>query len=443
MRKLALFAVVLMSLGATGYSADFFCASGNVGCLLSAIDVANANGEDNSIFLEAGAYTFHTASAADSATALPPIKGRIRIAGPEGIGSTIERDPAAPLFRLFSIATGGNVALDWLGIRNGSSNNINCGGAILNNGNLKINRSAIYSNRTRDSSGGAICSLGTLSVTHVAFYDNTAILNAGGAIFSSGSLFVEDSAFRDNDGDAGAGITSNGFGMLMRSTVSISTGETSTIQNLGTFWIEDSSITLNGAQGLVNSGTLTVINTTISQNFGVSTSGILNSGDLFLRNVSIVANDGGVGVAGLRNFGSGRTRMQNTILARNTSHQLGDSDCNSVLSLGNNIIGSLNGCSIALKSTDIIGDPGLGAFTEDVNVTGSGHWPLLPGSPAIAHGNDAACTSRDQLGEPRHGPCDIGAVEFQDKHHDEGSDNKRPISQDDRHDKNQHDSKGN
>jgi len=44
---------------------------------------------------------------------------------------------------------------------------------------------------------------------------------------------------------------------------------------------------------------------------------------------------------------------------------------------------------------------------------GHGHFPLLEGSPAIDAGNDAFCPSTDQLGQPRVGVCDIGAIEFQ------------------------------
>jgi hypothetical protein len=39
---------------------------------------------------------------------------------------------------------------------------------------------------------------------------------------------------------------------------------------------------------------------------------------------------------------------------------------------------------------------------------------LLPGSPAIDAGNDSVCPATEQLGAPRRGLCDIGAVEFYD-----------------------------
>jgi hypothetical protein len=106
--------------------------------------------------------------------------------------------------------------------------------------------------------------------------------------------------------------------------------------------------------------------------------------------------------------------LQNTILARNT--MVGPplpSDCiGAVTSQGHNLIGDTMGCTITLQGTDRTGDPGLGALTDD-GTPGNGHFPLLPTSPAINAGNPAACPKQDQLGEPRVGPCDIGAIEFQ------------------------------
>jgi hypothetical protein len=87
------------------------------------------------------------------------------------------------------------------------------------------------------------------------------------------------------------------------------------------------------------------------------------------------------------------------------------SDCNSFSSLGNNLIGSLVGCSFAGRVGDLVGDPLLGPFTEDVAVAGSGHYPLRRRSPAIDAANQGACTPRDQLGDRRVRECDIGAIE--------------------------------
>ena len=87
-------------------------------------------------------------------------------------------------------------------------------------------------------------------------------------------------------------------------------------------------------------------------------------------------------------------------------------DCEGALtSLGNNLIGNPAGCGINLQPSDLTGDPDLGAFIDD-GAPGHGRFALLETSQAIDAGNNAACPPTDQLGTPRNGPCDIGAVEF-------------------------------
>ena len=91
--------------------------------------------------------------------------------------------------------------------------------------------------------------------------------------------------------------------------------------------------------------------------------------------------------------------LLNTILAQNIDSDpfvFPSPDCSgSITSLGNNLIGDLTGCTITLQPSDLTGDPGLGAFTDNGR-PGKGHFPLLPTSQAIDAGNDALC--------PRHGP---------------------------------------
>ena len=87
-------------------------------------------------------------------------------------------------------------------------------------------------------------------------------------------------------------------------------------------------------------------------------------------------------------------------------------DCRGpVTSLGHNLIGNPAGCGIVLQPSDLTGDPGLGAFTDN-GLPGNGHFPLLPTSPAVDAGDDAVCPRTDQIGEKRKGPCDIGAIGF-------------------------------
>ena len=80
-------------------------------------------------------------------------------------------------------------------------------------------------------------------------------------------------------------------------------------------------------------------------------------------------------------------------------------------SQGHNLIGDPTGCNITLPTSDLTGDPGLGDFIDD-GTPGRGYFPLLPASPVIETGDDATCPPTDQLGQPRVGHCDIGAIEF-------------------------------
>jgi uncharacterized repeat protein (TIGR01451 family) len=68
--------------------------------------------------------------------------------------------------------------------------------------------------------------------------------------------------------------------------------------------------------------------------------------------------------------------------------------------------------TVTLQPSDLRGDPDLDAYADD-GLPGHGHYPPLPDSRVLNAGNDAACPPQDQLGSPRAGTCDIGAVEFQ------------------------------
>ena len=97
MKKFSL-TVTLFALWGIGlaHAAEFFCASGDVTCLIAAINKANQNGKNNTINLEAGEYTLTTVdNVTEGANGLPSITGTMTIQGPEGTGSTIERDPGA------------------------------------------------------------------------------------------------------------------------------------------------------------------------------------------------------------------------------------------------------------------------------------------------------------------------------------------------------------
>jgi hypothetical protein len=416
------------------YAAEFFCPSGDVTCLVAAINQANQNGQDNTINLEAGEYTLTSVDNRDefsgSANGLPIIAGRMTIQGPEGIGATIERDPAAPEFRLFQVAEGGTLKLSWLGIRNGTLLR-SLGAGIVNVGALTIHNSALYNNRTVLGTGGAIYSIGTLNIKDTEIRNNLAFF--GGGIRTDGITLIEDSFIFGNSGERGGGIEIGGIEIISGETIirrtTISNNQSfrpggAGVSNSGPLTIENSTIDANvnrmgSGGGLFNDGALNLVSSTVSRNrndVGVG-AGIWNTGTASILNSTITQNQPGSlgGGGGLASEG-GTVDLQNTIIAGNTrgmglSEQ--PSDCDFARSQGNNIIGDLTGCNINLQPTDRTGDPRLGEYTEDLFVAGSGHFPLLADSPAVDAGNPETCPATDQLGLPRIANCDIGAVEFQ------------------------------
>jgi hypothetical protein len=150
----------------------------------------------------------------------------------------------------------------------------------------------------------------------------------------------------------------------------------------------------------IDAGTVTILNSTIASNTAS-------------RLTSICVAEGFLGGGGLLSFGGSTVTLQNTILARNIGGFSGPDCLGSVTSLGDNVVGDPTGCDVDLQEgTDVTGDPGLSAYTDD-GTPGQGHFPLLSPSPAINAGNPAVCPKTDQLGEKRVGICDIGAIEFQ------------------------------
>jgi hypothetical protein len=237
--------------------------------------------------------------------------------------------------------------------------------------------------------------------------DGTAAGGSGGLVTGGGLLLgpssspVTLSALGLNgntasaNGGAGGGQGGEGSGGALR----IANGKTVTLASLT---MANNSTTANGAGGSAAGGGLwlfpvstvvTVTNCTLSGN--VSAAGE-------------TARAGGIG------GDTGTVNLQNSILSGNTA--AAGADCQgaagTVVSLGNNIIGTVTGCNLTALGNDQVGvSPALGAFT-DSGTPASGYFPLQPGSPAINAASGAACPAKDQLRQGRVGGCDIGAVEL-------------------------------
>ena len=383
--QLLVYALLLFSTPPFLSAAVFQIPAGDVPGLIAAINVANANGEENTIILEPGIYTL---TAVDNntnigpgnpfsvqANGLPVLTSKLTLRGAGAEVTSIERDENAPGFRIVAVTAGGTLTLDGLTIRGGDARAIDAdGGGVASEGTVTITNSTITQNRSgSNAGGGGVLNGGTMSIIRSTIANNAAIRNSGGGVLNGGTMTIHESTIANNTAvDAGAGGIVNGGSLLItNSTI---------VDNQG-----------DDGGGIQNRGTLTVTNSTISRNhatFGFGTAG-----------------GGGINVV------AGAVTLQNTILALNTVGQFGFfDDCRGpITSLGNNLIGV--NCGIALQPSDVTGDPGLGDFTDD-GAPGNGRFPLLSGSAAINAGNDSACPVTDQLGTPRNGRCDIGAVEF-------------------------------
>ncbi len=297
-------------------------------------------------------------------TGLPLIRSEIIF---NGNNSTIERDNAAPDFRiLYFVHYGMEATLNQITIRNGSANGP--GSGIRNGGNLTINDSAILENTTASYRGGGIQN-------------------------AHGDLTINNSTISGNTSNQGAGIITYG-GTLTISDSTIS-GNSSHIGSYGTgagIW--------NG-----NESTLKISNSTISGNAATEYAGGIGShGPLVeITNSTISGNsakrDGGI-------FTYDSLHLKNTIIANNTN-----GDCNDhggIITNMNNLIED-GSCSPMFSD-----DPNLGLIADNGGPTQT--HALLPGSPAIDAGDNDACPATDQRGvtRPFNGICDIGSYEMVD-----------------------------
>jgi hypothetical protein len=389
-------------------AAEFFCPSGDVTCLIAAINQANGISGEHVISLEPGSYTLQTVD--NGLNGLPVISGSIRIqATAEDVPTTIERDVNAPPFRIFEISAAGELTLAGLIIQRGSAPVL--GAAVRNSGVTSLQDSLVRDSRT--NARGAISNVGTLFVSRTIIADNDGG-HEGGGIYNEGDAIVENSSIVRNGSADGGGILNHGSLIVKNSAI-----------------IFNSTDCCNPGGGILNlGGSVEIVNSTIAENvaggaFGHGGGGIANiGGDLSVTNSTIRENQvifssGRRGGGGIDNDG-GTLRLQNTILAGNTiaGPIATGTDCvGTITSLGNNLVGDPIGCEINLQLNDLTGDPGLGPLVEigEDDSPGKAFYPVLAGSVVIDSANLAACPKKDQLGNPRVGRCDIGAVEFQER----------------------------
>jgi hypothetical protein len=197
---------------------------------------------------------------------------------------------------------------------------------------------------TPETFGGGIVSAGTLTLTDTTVSQSDA--DAGGGIYSEGTLMLTGSTVGSgNYGYSGAGIVNAGSGTLTLANSTVSGNQAATfgyglgagIHNEGEMTVTNSIISGNLGQhaeggGIYNaaSGTLSLINSTVSRNYGgrdgpAYGGGIYNRGEMTIINSTVSENrvagfqpaDPWIGGFGGGIYSSGWTSLINTTVASN------------------------------------------------------------------------------------------------------------------------------
>lgn len=342
--------------------------------------------------------------------------------GKFGTGGSLSSQNASIVIENFSTVGSSSTAGD----------NAPGGGVYSKNGTVMVSHSTMSNNSTTGSysyGGGIYSATQSVTITNSLISQNFTVGNSsggGGISTRTGTVSLLNSTI---SGNSTTGSSSSGGG--------ISTGYSGT-----TVSINSSTITGNSTSGLYSygggvrtpSGSLTVVNSTVSGNSTTSGGGGLSvlGASLSLTNTTVVfnSNSGSAFPGGGISASTGTVTLNNSIVAKNTNSVAPDlSSGSDTLIVNNSLIGTNLGTGLAASATpdaqgNLIGtnaaliDPLLGPLA---NNGGSTQTHALSGSsPAINRGSNALATSAgittlDQADQPRFagGIVDMGAYEFQ------------------------------
>jgi CSLREA domain-containing protein len=442
----------------------------------TSVDACTSGGGADSITLPAGMYTLSIPGRGEdmAATGDLDLTSDVTISG-AGAGTTIIS--ANDLDRAIDVLIDVRVTIQGVTIQGG--NVPDHGGGITNAGMLTVNNSAVSSNRTSSylgGSGSGIFNQGTLTITNSTVSKNSNWpFGEGGGVSNTGLLTIERSTIAENVSSTGGGVVNYGTASISASSVTANEsmpadtgGAGGGIWNSGTLTLSrsmiqnnralfgggisnrrDSSMTITESTiagnhvlasrfdstggGMLNQGSVTVVNSTISGNIADGIGGGLASyGTTSLNNVTIAQNraDPAPYVIGGGLFvGNGTVTAKNTLIGGNTDTSGQAPDCAfGFTSQGYNLVQNPVNCMISGDPTgNLLGvDPRLGPLQDNGGPTPT--HALLSGSPAIDAGHPAApgsgeyaCAATDQRGitRPQDGNgdgvarCDIGAYELE------------------------------
>jgi len=275
------------------------------------------------------------------------------------------------------------------------------------------------------------------SLTITGAVASTTIIDGGSvntvvAVPDTGArVTISDVTIRNGHAQFGAGILNNGTLTISNSTISNNHGTSDRfstgggISNGGTLTINDSTVSGNsvgawldsGGGGVANGGTLSINDSTLTGNsassLGEASGGaIYNRGKLAINNSTISGNSAKSG-GGIYNYPGYTVTIQNSIVANSVS----GGNCSGTIASNGYNLSSDAACHLEGSGDLNSIDPKLGPLQNNGGPTQT--QALLSGSPAIDGGNPAGCTDgvghllkTDQRGLPRPDAEDIGGCDI-------------------------------
>ncbi len=350
------------------------------GCSLpEAIINANADNQSGSTDCTAGSgadiidlQTNVTLTAVNNTTdgnnGLPLVTSAITI---EGNGNFILRPFLSPAFRILAVASGANLTLNSARVLGGAASSgfpfpVGNGGGIHNRGALTVSNSTLSGNTAASEGGGIFNSFsGTATVSNSTLYGNGATGRGGGIYNANGTLAVSNSTLSGNFADRNGGGIFNSFS----GTATVSN---STLSGSGSRY---------GGGGFFNSGTVTVSNSIVAAQLGVSdctnSGGTLTSGGY---NIESGRSCGFTGTGDLQMVPSDNLALG--ALANNGGPTLTRALGAGSVAIDRIPVGALeaNGCGVTVtrdqRNAPRAGGPGNGGSACDVGAYEAGSTPL-------------------------------------------------------------------
>ena len=153
--------------------------------------------------------TFSVTGTIDLTSPLPALSNNIDLKGPGASDLTVQRDPGAAAFSVFTVDSDTTVTLSGMTITGGNANGN--GGGIDNSGTLTVSGTTFAGNSA--SAGGGIANeLGaTATISDSTFNGNSA--SSGGGIDNGGTATVINSTIINNSATTGGGLYNWGDGV--------------------------------------------------------------------------------------------------------------------------------------------------------------------------------------------------------------------------------------